>query len=104
MSDTTPPRLRHIGTLTLRPDTGADARTAIRDGLDALVGQVPGLLAMRVHEDAGLRDGTADLVFLADFGDEDAWRAYADHPAHLALAASVIRPVLAGAVFVQARL
>lgn len=93
----------HIGALTLRQDVAPDARRAVVDGLRALPGAVPALLTLTVHEDLGLREGNADLVFVAGFADEEGWREYQAHPAHVALVRDVLAPVLAAKVFVQAR-
>ncbi|WP_144875917.1 Dabb family protein [Microbacterium sp. 1.5R] len=91
----------HIGLLTLQ-ETATDAdRQAIGDGLLGLVGQIDGLEAVRVGTDLGLKDGNGDLLFQLDFASEDAWRAYAAHPAHQAVITQHIAPVLASKAFVQ---
>lgn len=93
--------LTHIGVLTLKDSAGPDERRAIADGLEALVGQVDGLVAVRTGVDLGLKDDTADVVFELTFTDEEAWRAYATHPAHKALIAERIAPHLEAKVFLQ---
>lgn len=91
----------HIGLLTL-VDTATDAdRQAIADGLAGLVGQIDGLDAVRVGIDLGLKEGNGDVVFQLEFASEDSWRAYAAHPAHQAVIAERIAPVLASKAFVQ---
>lgn len=52
-------------------------------------------------EDAGLSDGNADAVLIADFPDVDAFRRYAQDPAHLAVLAEHVRPHLAARSAVQ---
>ncbi|HEY9523991.1 MAG TPA: isochorismatase family protein [Thermopolyspora sp.] len=91
----------HIGTLTLTPEAGPRAQEAVASGLTALAGVVPGLRSVRVYPDAGLSEGNASLVFVAEFDDEAAWRAYGTHPAHVALVRDVITPVVAAKSFVQ---
>lgn len=93
--------IEHIGILTLMADAPADARTVIREGLEALVGVVPGLLAADVREDLGLKDGNAGLIFRMTFPDVEAWRGYSSHPAHVAVVQERIAPVLAGKSLVQ---
>ncbi len=95
--------LHHIGMLTLATQAGAAERDAIVQGLSDLVGVVPGLLSADVRADAGLKDGNADLLFTMAFGDEEAWRAYGDHPAHQAVVKDHIAPVLAAKAFLQVR-
>jgi hypothetical protein len=93
--------LTHTVVLTL-VDTATQAdRTAIAEGLAALAGQVPGLQEVVVHEDLGLAEDSADLAFSMTFADADAWRGYSTHPAHVALATSVIKPVVAAKVALQ---
>lgn len=93
--------LTHIGVLTLAPTATDDHRRAITDGLAALVGQVDGLVSARTATDLGLRPGTADVIFEMTFSSREAWEAYGDHPAHKALVAEHIGPVLQDKVFVQ---
>lgn len=95
--------LLHIGMLTLAEHAGALERDAIATALHDLVGVVPGLVTADVRTDAGLREGNADLIFTMTFEDEQAWRAYGDHPAHRAVIAEHIAPVLAVKSFLQVR-
>jgi hypothetical protein len=94
--------LTHIGVLTLEPTATDAQRAAITDGLAGLVGRVDGLVRVRTATDLGLKDGNADVVFLLDFASQEAWEAYSGHPAHKALIAEAIAPVLAAKVFLQA--
>lgn len=93
----------HIGALTLREDVTDEQRAAVVDGLAALSSAIPSLRSIEVHEDLGLRDGNADVLFVATFDDEQAWREYQAHEAHLALVKEVLAPVLAAKVFVQSK-
>jgi len=91
----------HIGLLTL-VDTATDAdRQSIADGLKGLVGQIDGLDGVRVGIDLRLKEGNGDILFQLEFATEEAWRAYAAHPAHQAVIAERIAPVLASKAFVQ---
>ena len=93
--------LTHIGMLTLQESATQADRQAIADGLMGLVGQIDGLQRVEVGVDLGLKDGTADVLFRLEFATEDAWRAYAAHPAHQAVITERIAPVLASKLFVQ---
>lgn len=91
----------HIGMLTL-VDTATPAdRESIRDGLEALVGVVPGLEKADVRFDLGLKEGNASIVFAMTFDTEQSWQAYGGHPAHVAVVTERIAPVLASKAFVQ---
>jgi hypothetical protein len=91
----------HIGLLTLIDTATDDHRRAIADGLLGLVGIIDGLEHVEVGSDLGLKGGNADLVFRLTFASEDAWAAYGAHPAHQAVIAEAIAPVLASKAFVQ---
>jgi hypothetical protein len=48
-----------------------------------------------VGADLGLRDTNADLAVVADFADEDAFRTYSGHPAHLEVIRTHVEPLVA---------
>lgn len=91
----------HIGMLTLAETATTQDRQAIADGLAAMIGEVDGLESVRVGLDLGLAPGNADLIFLLEFATDADRQAYATHPAHKALIAERIAPVLASKAFVQ---
>ena len=63
----------------------------IKEGLEGLVGQVPGLLSAHVQYEK-LAGCTADVMLDSAFESEEALRAYKDHPAHVAVADGKVRP------------
>ena len=69
----------------------------IKEGLEGLMGQIPGLLEIRVHAE-GLETSNADLMLEAAFENFEALKAYAVHPAHLAVANGRVRPYTASRV------
>lgn len=91
----------HVAHLTLQP-TATDAHfEAIAAGLLALPPQIEGLVSAEVVRDAGLVEGNATLRFHLRFTDQAAWQGYKSHPAHVAVIAEHIAPVLSSKVFVQ---
>jgi hypothetical protein len=54
-----------------------------------------------VADDAGLSEGNADTVLIADFPDVAAYSRYAQDPVHLAVLAEHVRPWLAQRSAVQ---
>ncbi len=92
----------HIGMLTLTETATAGDRAAIATGLTGLVGQIDGLVSAKVATDLGLTEGNAGVVFILEFASEQAWREYGAHPAHKAVIASAIAPVLQAKAFIQA--
>ncbi len=65
---------------------------AIKQGLESLKGQVPGLLDIHVQIDGRLETSNADIMLDSTLDSFDALKGYAVHPAHLAVANGVVRP------------
>ena len=61
------------------------------------------MTSLVVAEDAGLADGNADTVLIADFPDVEAFHRYAQDPVHQAVIAEHVRPWLAARSAVQYR-
>jgi hypothetical protein len=93
--------LRHVVCLTWNEHATPAAVAALTDALAELPAQIPELRAYRVGSDLGLVPGNADFAIVADFDDADAWRRYQAHPAHQAVLAEQIRPLLASRAAVQ---
>jgi hypothetical protein len=93
--------IRHVVVFTWSPDADADRRAAIVEALRRLRRDVGGMTSLVVADDAGLSDGNADTVLMADFPDVEAYYRYAQDPAHLAVLAEHVRPWLAQRSAVQ---
>jgi len=93
--------LRHVVCLTWVDDVAPAAVDAVVDGLRALPAQIPELRGYWVGTDRRLATGNADLAIVADFDDDAGWRAYQQHPAHIAVLTERIRPILAHRAAVQ---
>ena len=65
---------------------------AIKQGLESLRGQVPGLIDIHVQIDGRLETSNADIMLDSTLDSFDALKGYAVHPAHLAVANGVVRP------------
>ena len=72
-------------------DDKAAVKAGIKEGLEGLRGQIPGLLSIAVQTE-GLPTSNADVMLDSSFEDEAALAAYALHPAHVAVADSAVRP------------
>jgi len=92
---------RHVVTLTLLPDAPAAARDEIVTALRTLPAQVPSIRGYAIGTDAGIDDGNADIVVVADFDDADGYVAYRDDPTHRQMIRDLILPVLAARSAVQ---
>ena len=65
----------------------------VKEGLEGLVGVVPGLLRAKVV--IGQIDScTADVMLDSDFESVQALKAYKTHPAHVAVADGKVRPYM----------
>ena len=69
----------------------AAVKAGIKEGLEGLAGQIPGLVDIRVNIDA-LPSSNADLMLDTTFETAEALKGYSTHPAHVAVANSKVRP------------
>ena len=65
---------------------------AIKQGLEGLKGQVPGLLDIHVQIDGRLETSNADIMLDSTLESPEALQNYAVHPAHVAVANGIVRP------------
>lgn len=88
--------VKHIILWTLNPDLTAEERqralTDIKTGLEGLQGVVPGLVDIHVQIDGRIDTSNCDLMLDCTLESEAALRAYAVHPAHVAVANGKVRP------------
>lgn len=96
--------IRHVVLLTWSAEADADRRRTTVDALRRLRDEVGGMTSLVVADDAGLADGNADTVLIADFPDVEAYSRYAQDPVHRAVIAEHVRPWLVGRCAVQYQL
>jgi len=88
--------VKHIILWTLKPELSAEERRevlmGIKQGLEGLKGQVPGLIDIHVQTEGRIDTSNCDLMLDCTLESEDALRAYAIHPAHVAVANGKVRP------------
>lgn len=63
-------------------DKATNAQLA-KDKLEALVGQIPGLISLEVGQDFSCGEMSADLVLYSELASKQALTDYAVHPAHV---------------------
>ena len=87
--------VKHVILWTLKEEYSdlqkEEIKTDIKEGLESLKGQIPGLLDIQVYIH-GLDSSNADLMLDSTFEDEEALKGYAVHPAHVAVADGKVRP------------
>ncbi len=90
--------VKHVILWTLKDELSAEekiqVKTGIKEGLEGLQGQIPGLLEIKVYTE-GLASSNADLMLDSSFVDEASLKGYAVHPAHVAVADGKVRPYTA---------
>lgn len=93
--------VKHVILWTLKeefsPEEKETIKAGIKEGLEGLKGQIPGLLDIRVNTN-GLASSNADLMLDSTFESEEALKGYAVHPAHVAVADGKVRPYTASRV------
>lgn len=87
--------VKHVIIWTLKDELSAEekenVKKGIKEGLEGLKGTVPGLIEITVNIN-GLSSSNADLMLDSLFENEEALKAYAIHPAHVAVADEKVRP------------
>jgi hypothetical protein len=88
--------VKHIILWTLNPELTQEKKNAvkagIKEGLEGLVGKVPGLISVKVQIDGRLESSNADVMLDSTLESEEALKVYAKHPAHVAVADTKVRP------------
>ena len=93
--------VKHVILWTLKDEFNQEEKdnikAGIKEGLEGLMGQIPGLLEIKVNTN-GLASSSADLMLDSTFESEEALKGYAVHPAHVAVADGKVRPYTASRV------
>lgn len=91
--------VKHIILWTLKSELSESekesVKAGIKEGLEALVGKVPGLVDVTVHIDGRLASSNADVMLDCTLESEEALKDYAVHPAHVEVANTRVRPYTA---------
>lgn len=82
----------------LQGEEKAKVVAGIKEHLEALNGQIPGMISIQVQATDLLASSNADVMLDSSFEDEAALKGYAVHPKHVAVADTYVRP------FTQTRL
>ena len=90
--------VKHIILWTLKADLPneekAEIKKGIKEGLEGLLGKIPGLIEIKV-ETGRLDSSNADLMLDSTFENEEALKAYSVHPLHVNVANGKVRPYTA---------
>ena len=84
--------VKHIILWKLKPEhNNAEVKNGIKTALEGLLGVVPGLLEISVQTEC-LPTSNADVMLYSALESEEALKAYAVHPAHVAAADNFVSP------------
>lgn len=83
----------HVVIFDWKDGVTPDQISAFSTALAALEGAVGLMRSLQHGPDLSLREGNGDYVLIATFADEDAWRAYQNHPAHKAFITDHVAPL-----------
>lgn len=88
--------VKHVILWTLNPELSEEEKNrvkkGIKEGLEALVGKVPGLVECKVNIDGRLDTSNADVMLDSTLESAEALKGYAVHPEHVAVANGKVRP------------
>ncbi|RSN72083.1 MULTISPECIES: Dabb family protein [Actinomadura] len=93
--------LRHIILLRWSPEATEAQRAAAADAFRALPAAIGQIRALSCGPDLALGENGHDFAAVLDFDDADGWHAYQRHPAHRALVADLVAPILAERAAIQ---
>ena len=90
--------VKHIILWKLKEEHNNNAvKQGIKEGLEGLVGKIPGLLEVNVQI-SSLESSNADVMLYSVFEDAESLKGYSTHPEHVFVADTYVRP------FTQTRL
>lgn len=92
---------RHVVLIRWNPDATTQQKEAAIEGLRSLPAQIPQIRRYLIGHDAGVDDGNAEFAIVADFDTADDYRAYRDHPSHVAVIETLLRPIIGGRTAAQ---
>ena len=75
----------------------ARIKADIKEGLEGLKDEIPGIVEIKVNTEP-LRSSNCDLMLDSLFESEEALKGYADHPKHVYVANTKVRPYTASRV------
>ncbi len=88
--------VKHIILWTLNPELSEEekksVKAGIKQGLEGLVGKVPGLIEVKVNIDGRLDSSNCDVMLDSTLNTPADLAAYTKHPAHVEVADTKVRP------------
>ncbi|MCT9934076.1 Dabb family protein [Planotetraspora sp. A-T 1434] len=85
---------RHVVLLQWTEDATEEQKAEVAKRLRELPAAIPELRNYEVGPDEGINEGTFSFAVVADFDSVEDYLVYRDHPAHRAVIAEFIAPIL----------
>ena len=84
--------VKHIILWKLKDEhNNEEVKTGIKEGLESLLGKIPGLLEIKVYTE-NLESSNVDVMLWSVFESETALKGYSVHPEHVKVADTKVRP------------
>ncbi len=93
--------IHHVAMFRFREGTTIEQIDAAAEALNDLSAQIDALVEYKCGRDLGLMDGTWDFIVVADVATADDFLTYKDHPAHRAVVANFMAPIIAEGARIQ---
>jgi putative aminopeptidase FrvX len=88
--------VKHVILWQLKDELSAEEKVTVKaemkESLEGLMGKIPGLLEVKVYTEGLESSKNAEVMLDTTFTDEEALKAYAVHPEHVAVADRKVRP------------
>ena len=84
--------IKHLVIWKLKEENKEENALKIKEALEALNGQIPGLLHLEVGFDFSKQESSSDIALYSEFDSKEHLDAYVIHPKHVA-AGSLVRSV-----------
>jgi hypothetical protein len=84
--------IKHIVVWKLNEENKEENAQKIKEALEALNGQIPGLLHLEVGFDFSKKESSSDIILYSEFDTVESLDAYVIHPKHVA-----VGPIVRGA-------
>ncbi len=81
--------VKHIVIWKLKEENKEENALKIKEALEALNGQIPGLLRLEVGFDFSKKESSGDIVLYSEFDTKEHLDAYVIHPQHVAVGSLV---------------
>jgi len=87
--------LTHVWSMTFTDEATPEQREAFVTAMEELPTKIGGVSSFRSGTDLGLNPGNSDVVIVAEFADDNAWRSYIEAPAHVEFVDDHVTPLCA---------